>query len=84
MIVKVSNFEDMAYAIASGMWSDLQNVLSRIAPLWDAKMTYGGNHPIYFIFSLSTSRQFCALAEMVGPVSTATDITGWKKPNCTG
>lgn len=70
----------MLFVIESGNLTNQVNVNERIEKVWNSQATPGGvRDPIYFLFSISGSKQYCAMAEMIDEVNMGLSITGWPK-----
>lgn len=80
--IKTDFTSHVLFALRNGYWTNQPEVNERIMKIWTDKADKGDK--VYFLFSVNSSKQFCGLAEMVGPVQPTGVIRGWKKERCHG
>ena len=77
--MKVDNDADMRYCLANGGVTNLPSCNDRINAVWYER----NGQRVFMMFSISGQKEFCAMAEMVGPVQEGS-MPGWSKPGCEG
>jgi hypothetical protein len=77
--MKVDREADMRYCLANGAVTNLPSCNDRINAVWRER----DGQRVFMMFSISGQKEFCAMAEMVGPVQEGS-MPGWSKPGCEG
>lgn len=69
----------MRYALSTGTVTNLPSCNERIDKVWRER----NGQRVFMMFSVSGQKEFCAMAEMLGPVSRGS-MPGWSKGGCVG
>lgn len=77
--MKVDRDADMRYCLANGAVTNLPSCNDRINAVWRER----DGQRVFMMFSISGAKEFCAMAEMVGPVQNGS-MPGWSKAGCQG
>lgn len=77
--MKVDRESDMRYCLAQGVVTNLPSCNDRINAVWRER----NGQRVFMMFSISGQKEFCAMGEMLGPVSRGS-MPGWSKPGCQG
>jgi hypothetical protein len=77
--MKVDKDTDMRYALSTGTVTNLPSCNERINKVWRER----NGQRVFMMFSISGQKEFCAMAEMLGPVSRGS-MPGWSKSGCEG
>jgi len=77
--MKVDKDADMRYCLTNGAVTSLPSCNERINAVWRER----NGQRVFMMFSISGQKEFCAMAEMVGPVGKGS-MPGWSKPGCEG
>jgi len=77
--MKVDRETDMKYCLANGAVTSLPSCNERIDAVWRDRE----GERVFMMFSISGQKEFCAMAEMAGPVERGS-MPGWSKPGCEG
>lgn len=77
--MKVDRDADMRYCLSTGTVTNLAKCNERINKVWYER----NGQRVFMMFSISGQKEFCAMAEMLGPVSRGS-MPGWSKPDCEG
>jgi hypothetical protein len=77
--MKVDKDSDMRYCLTNGAVTSLPSCNERINAVWYER----NGQRVFMMFSISGQKEFCAMAEMVGPVGPGR-MPGWSKPGCEG
>ncbi|GAB7327765.1 hypothetical protein MBLNU13_g11576t1 [Cladosporium sp. NU13] len=75
--MKVDRETDMRYCLANGAVTNLPKCNERINAVWRER----DGQRVFMMFSISGMKEFCAMAEMTGPVQKGS-MPGWSKPGC--
>jgi hypothetical protein len=77
--MKVDRDADMRYALSTGTVTNLPSCNERINKVWRER----NGQRVFMMFSISGQKEFCAMAEMLGPVAPGS-MPGWTKAGCEG
>lgn len=77
--MKVDRDTDMRYCLANGAVTNLPSCNERIDAVWRER----DGQRVFMMFSISGAKEFCAMAEMIGPVQKGS-MPGWSKAGCEG
>lgn len=77
--MKVERLEDMRYCLVNGAVTGIRSCNERINKVWNER----NGQRVFMMFSISGAKEFCAMAEMLGPSSSG-GLPGWSKPGCEG
>lgn len=75
--IKTEFVTNIQYAARTGMYSTIEKSSMRIMEVWDARKD--PREKILFLFAVSGSGRFCALAEMSGPWDPNGHIECWQE-----
>jgi len=77
--MKVDTASDMRYCLTNGGVTCIPSCNERINAVWFER----NGQRVFMMFSISGQKEFCAMAEMVGPVGPGR-MPGWSKSGCEG
>lgn len=77
--MKVDRDSDMRYCLTNGAVTNLPSCNDRINAVWRER----DGQRVFMMFSISGAKEFCAMAEMLGPVQNGS-MPGWSKAGCEG
>ena len=77
--MKVDRDSDMRYCLTNGAVTNLPGCNERINTVWRER----DGQRVFMMFSISSAKEFCAMAEVCGPVQGGS-MPGWSKPGCEG
>ena len=77
--MKVDRDSDMRYCLTNGAVTNLPGCNERINTVWRER----DGQRVFMMFSISSAKEFCAMAEVCGPVQEGS-MPGWSKPGCEG
>lgn len=84
VVVKVDDLDSIIYAIRNGYWTNRNAVNTRLMEVWRNRQRLGNKATLYFLFSVSGAKQYCAMAEMTGEIDQTKTINKWRKEDCSG
>ncbi|KAK3676055.1 hypothetical protein LTR78_004247 [Recurvomyces mirabilis] len=73
--IKTNSEENVRFSVRNKVWSTLDKVSERIMKIWDARKDK--QEKVLLLFAVTSSGQFCGVAEMSGPWDKNHSIEGW-------
>lgn len=83
-VIKSYSEDNVHKSIKYGVWVSTPNGNKRLDSAFHEAKEKHGNCPIFLLFSVNASAQFCGVAEMVGPVDYDKSVDYWKQDKWTG
>jgi len=77
--MKIEHPSDMRYCLSNGAVTNVPACNERIDAVWRES----DGQRVFIMFSIRGQKEFCAMAEMTGPVQSGS-MPGWSKPGCVG
>ncbi|CAH8386403.1 unnamed protein product [Eruca vesicaria subsp. sativa] len=83
-IVKSFSEDNVHRSIKYNVWASTPHGNKKLDIAYRDAEKMGGNCPIFLLFSVNASGQFCGVAEMVGPVDFEKDAAYWQQDRWSG
>ena len=78
--MKLDALADMSWCVQNGWVPNNAACSQRLASIWAER----DEKRVFLLFSVKTTKQFCAFAEMIGTTDYSVGVEGWSKEGCTG
>ncbi|KAM7269516.1 hypothetical protein ACFE04_025013 [Oxalis oulophora] len=76
-VIKSYSEDNVHKSIKYGVWASTPNGNKKLDAAYSEMKEKEGNCPIFLLFSVNASAQFCGVAEMVGPVNFEKNVDYW-------
>ncbi|XP_062196039.1 YTH domain-containing protein ECT4-like isoform X2 [Phragmites australis] len=83
-IIKSYSEDNVHKSIKYGVWASTTNGNKKLDSAYREAMEKEEHYPIFLLFSVNASAQFCGVAEMIGPVDFAKSVDYWQQDKWTG
>ncbi|KAG8048275.1 hypothetical protein GUJ93_ZPchr0008g11883 [Zizania palustris] len=83
-IIKSYSEDNVHKSIKYGVWASTTNGNKKLDSAYREVKEKGEHCPIFLLFSVNASAQFCGVAEMIGPVDFEKSVAYWQQDKWTG
>ncbi|XP_031478058.1 YTH domain-containing protein ECT4-like isoform X2 [Nymphaea colorata] len=83
-IIKSYNEDNVHKSIKYGVWASTTNGNRKLDSAYNESKEKGHSCPVFLLFSVNASAQFCGVAEMVGPVDFDKSVDYWQQDKWSG
>ncbi|KQJ99325.1 uncharacterized protein LOC100846631 isoform X2 [Brachypodium distachyon] len=83
-IIKSYSEDNVHKSIKYGVWASTTNGNKKLDSAYHEAKEKGEHCPIFLLFSVNASAQFCGVAEMTGPVNFEKSVDYWQQDKWTG
>ncbi|ONM04150.1 evolutionarily conserved C-terminal region 5 [Zea mays] len=83
-IIKSYSEDNVHKSVKYGVWASTTNGNKKLDSAYREAKEKGEHCPIFLLFSVNASAQFCGVAEMIGPVDFEKSVDYWQQDKWTG
>ncbi|CAI0381249.1 unnamed protein product [Linum tenue] len=83
-VIKSYSEDNVHKSIKYGVWASTQNGNKKLDAAYCEAQEKQGACPVFLLFSVNASAQFCGVAEMIGPVDFEKSVDYWQQDKWTG
>ncbi|XP_040382875.1 YTH domain-containing protein ECT1-like [Oryza brachyantha] len=83
-IIKSYSEDNVHKSIKYGVWASTTNGNKKLDSAYREAKEKEEHYPIFLLFSVNASAQFCGVAEMIGPVDFEKSVDYWQQDKWTG
>ncbi|CAN1152553.1 YTH domain-containing protein ECT3 [Linum perenne] len=83
-VIKSYSEDNVHKSIKYGVWASTQNGNKKLDAAYSEAQEKQMASPVFLLFSVNASAQFCGVAEMVGPVDFEKSVDYWQQDKWTG
>ncbi|CAN0896125.1 YTH domain-containing protein ECT3 [Linum grandiflorum] len=83
-VIKSYSEDNVHKSIKYGVWASTQNGNKKLDAAYSEAQDKQRASPVFLLFSVNASAQFCGVAEMVGPVDFEKSVDYWQQDKWTG